>query len=907
MDSKITTDLEVDEPLVQDADYRFSDDDRGYIDNQVRGVQQHLVDALIRGRHATFARLSGASASVLPGDIVCLASLAVTEITVTRLTAQALTDAVGPMGIVIYAAAPGSWVLVAFGGVLPKEITGLAVSLNGYVRANTTTGRCERVATLSGGDVGLGTVDLGGFMQFNVAFGPTGATGSQGPPGADGAAGADGADGTIWYSGSGAPSGGLGVDGDFYLDTASYEMYGPKTSGSWGSGTSLVGPAGAGSPAGNSGEFQYNNSSAFAGAAGLTYNGGTSRPTMPNGLEFYDSGNTMVLDGTPTASRTITFQDATHTVVGRDTTDTLTNKTIVASDNTITDTGSAAGDILVHNGTKFVRLAKGTDDQVLKIVTGSVAWAADAGGGGGTPGGSTGQFQWNNAGAFAGSSGLTYNSTDSRATAVNGIEYPGGTGKVVLSGATGLDATRTQELPNASGVVVLEANPTSLTNKTINVTDNTLTATGGAAGDLLVHNGTKFVPLAIGSEGEVLKVIASAVQWGTEAGGGGDPGGSNLQFQWNNNGVFAGAAGLTYNTVTARPVATSGLEIPGSGGFKTIFLSGSTLSADRNIDFPNASGRIVLETSTQTLTNKTFNTTDNSLTATSGAAGDLLVHNGTKFVRLAKGTDNQVLQIVSGSVAWGTSGGGAPGGSVNEIQYNNGAGGFSGATSVWAGASYIGIGGASSATIGNFRVADGFTLYGRAASTNWKLIEWTGTSFYLGDGTTASAPTYVRSNSRFGAVVGGSERLRVDPTYTEIRPNGTDAVGIFNASYIQLLGGATMNLYCLSGDTRSGKPIVGYTSTNSPYGAHGDATINLSGAANPYTVVNTTYMNDIIEFTNLGAAHGVTFPTPTAGYGYTKVIKNSGAYTLTVNGSASVPENSARLVAFRSTGAFVVA
>lgn len=35
-------------------------------------------------------------------------------------------------------------------------------------------------------------------------------------------------------------------------------------------------------------------------------------------------------------------------------------------------------------------------------------------------------------------------------------------------------------------------------------------------------------------------------------------------------------------------------------------------------------------------------------------AGDILVHNGTGFVRLAKGTDGQVLKMVSGSVAWGT-------------------------------------------------------------------------------------------------------------------------------------------------------------------------------------------------------------------------------------------------------------
>jgi hypothetical protein len=41
------------------------------------------------------------------------------------------------------------------------------------------------------------------------------------------------------------PSAGLGVDGDFYINTSANTIYGPKTAGSWGSATSLVGPTGA--------------------------------------------------------------------------------------------------------------------------------------------------------------------------------------------------------------------------------------------------------------------------------------------------------------------------------------------------------------------------------------------------------------------------------------------------------------------------------------------------------------------------------------------------------------------------------------------------------------------------------------------------------------------------------------
>src|SRR5689334_18142826 len=44
--------------------------------------------------------------------------------------------------------------------------------------------------------------------------------------------------------GAGAPSGGTGANGDYYLDTTAHALYGPKSAGSWGSGVSLIGPAG---------------------------------------------------------------------------------------------------------------------------------------------------------------------------------------------------------------------------------------------------------------------------------------------------------------------------------------------------------------------------------------------------------------------------------------------------------------------------------------------------------------------------------------------------------------------------------------------------------------------------------------------------------------------------------------
>jgi hypothetical protein len=84
--------------------------------------------------------------------------------------------------------------------------------------------------------------------------GEDGVDGTNGLPGPAGADGADGIDGKTVRNGTGAPSSGLGVDGDFYIDTAADAIYGPKTAGAWGSPTSLIGPEGPEGDAGPAGD-----------------------------------------------------------------------------------------------------------------------------------------------------------------------------------------------------------------------------------------------------------------------------------------------------------------------------------------------------------------------------------------------------------------------------------------------------------------------------------------------------------------------------------------------------------------------------------------------------------------------------------------------------------------------------
>jgi hypothetical protein len=58
-----------------------------------------------------------------------------------------------------------------------------------------------------------------------------------------GGAGQDGADGNTVLNGTVSPTT-QGVDGDFYINTTTNQIFGPKTSGSWGSGVNLIGESG---------------------------------------------------------------------------------------------------------------------------------------------------------------------------------------------------------------------------------------------------------------------------------------------------------------------------------------------------------------------------------------------------------------------------------------------------------------------------------------------------------------------------------------------------------------------------------------------------------------------------------------------------------------------------------------
>ena len=158
-------------------------------------------------------------------------------------------------------------------------------------------------ATGPQGPVGLtGSSGAQGPQGIQGLTGATGLTGPQGPSGTNGTNGMNGTNGTAVLNGTTAPSSAVGANGDFYINTVTNMLYGPKANGLWPTGTSLVGPTGATGPMGPQGLTGATGAQGPQGIQGLTGTTGLTGPQGPSGTNGTNGMNgtngAAVLNGT---------------------------------------------------------------------------------------------------------------------------------------------------------------------------------------------------------------------------------------------------------------------------------------------------------------------------------------------------------------------------------------------------------------------------------------------------------------------------------------------------------------------------------------------------------------------------------------------------------------------------------
>jgi hypothetical protein len=153
-----------------------------------------------------------------------------------------------------------------------KEV-GKGLSSNDY-----TTAEKNKLAAISGD--GTGIQGPAGLPGATGAQGPQGLTG---PAGASGLPGATGTNGKTVAYGTSNPTSSTGVDGDFYINTTTHTLFGPKASGAWPTGVSLVGPTGAQGPQGLTGATGAAGPQGIQGLTGATGPAGVAGPTGAQG------------------------------------------------------------------------------------------------------------------------------------------------------------------------------------------------------------------------------------------------------------------------------------------------------------------------------------------------------------------------------------------------------------------------------------------------------------------------------------------------------------------------------------------------------------------------------------------------------------------------------------------------
>jgi hypothetical protein len=297
----------------------------------------------------------------------------------------------------------------------------------------------------------------------------------------------------------------------------------------------------------------------MSGASPLVFEGATA-----------DAYETTLTFTDPTADRVLTMPNATDTLVGRATTDTLTNKSLDLASNTFT--GSLAEFNSALQSESFASLT-GSETLTNKTLTSPTI----------------------NGGTFSGSFTGTQDLTGLVMSGASPLIFEGATADAYETTIAFTDPTadRTITFFNATDTLVGKATTDTLTNKSVDLANNTLTGSLAEWNSALQSD--SFTSLT-GSETLTNKTLTSPT---INAGA--------------LTGAFTGTADLTGTVLLgASPLVFEGAT---ANSYETT-LAITDPTADRTITFFNASDTLVGKATTDTLTNKTidFGGTGNSIT-----------------------------------------------------------------------------------------------------------------------------------------------------------------------------------------------------------------------------------------------------------------------------------------------------
>ena len=297
----------------------------------------------------------------------------------------------------------------------------------------------------------------------------------------------------------------------------------------------------------------------FAGASPLVFEGATD--------DAYETTLALV---DPTADRVITLPNATDTLIGKATTDTLTNKTYDLGGTGNSLTGSLAEFNTALQGDSFATLT-GTNTLTNKTFTSPTI----------------------NGGTFSGAFTGTLNVSGTVLSGASPLVFEGATDDAYETTFAIVDPTadRTVTMPNATDTLIGKATTDTLTNKSVDLGNNTLTGSLAEFNSALQSD--SFATLT-GSDTLTNKTFTSpTINGGTMSGS------------------FTGTMDVTGTVLSgASPLVFEGAS---ADAYETTWAF-TDPTADRTITVPNATDTLIGKATTDTFTNKTFDLGSNTWT-----------------------------------------------------------------------------------------------------------------------------------------------------------------------------------------------------------------------------------------------------------------------------------------------------
>jgi hypothetical protein len=465
------------------------------------------------------------------------------------------------------------------------------------------------------------------------AQGIQGLTGATGPTGANGAQGATGANGKTVANGTTDPATSTGVDGDFYINTATNTLFGPKASGTWPTGVSLVGPTGATGPTGPTGAQGIQGpqgiqgltgATGAAGAQGIQGVAGATGATGATGPIGAAGGQG--IQGLPGAQGATGPQGPTGA--------TGANGKTVANGTTDPATSTGVdGDFYINTATNtlFGPKASGAWPTGVSLVG---------------PTGPTGAQGIQGPQGIQGLTGATGLPGATGATGAQGIQgLTGATGAQGIQGLTGatgaVGAQGIQGVAGATGATGATGPAPSGTG-IVTVSSGTLQTPGALTGDVTTSAAGLVTSIATGA------VTSDKLLDGTIAT-------ADLANSAVTDAKIAGMAGSKVSgNITGNAANVTGTVAVANGGTGATTLTannvllGNGTSALQAVA-PGTSGNVLTSNGT---TWASTAPSGGGLPTTGNTAGDMLYWNGTAWVKVAAGSNNKFLVFVNGAPTW---------------------------------------------------------------------------------------------------------------------------------------------------------------------------------------------------------------------------------------------------------------